>query len=109
MNLWLSLNKALTLYADKVAIIDRDTRLTYSQVGLRIASLAEFLQSLGIKKGDVITIAAPNCHEYYETYFACGVTGIVLAPLNYRLAARELATIVEDAGARVLIAHTDFA
>lgn len=109
MNLWLSLNKALTLYADKLAVIDGTTRLTYAETGKRIAAVAEQLGRLGIRQGDVVAVASPNCHEYLEIYYACGVAGIVLSPLNYRLAGREIATILEDSGSRVLLVHTDFA
>lgn len=108
MNLWLSLNKAITLFPHKEAIVDGSTRFTYAQFGERIARLVSGMRSLGLKKGDVVAIAAPNCHEYLEMYYACGISGIVLSPLNYRLATRETATILEDSGAKVLFVHRDF-
>jgi long-chain acyl-CoA synthetase len=42
-----------------------------------------------------------------EAYFGLPAAGVVLVPLNTRLAPRELAHIVEHSGARVLIADRD--
>jgi acyl-CoA synthetase (AMP-forming)/AMP-acid ligase II len=109
MNLWLSLNKALTLFPNKIAIIDADKRFTYAQLGKRIANLIAAMHRLGLQKGDVVAIAAPNCHEYMEVYYACGIAGIVLSPLNYRLADREISTILTEAEAKLLFVHNDFA
>lgn len=108
MNLWLSLNKALTLFPTKEAIFDGSKRFTYEQFGKRIAKLISALHGLGLKKGDVVAIASPNCHEYMELYYACGLSGIVLVPLNYRLAVREVAAILEDSGAKAMFVHPDF-
>lgn len=109
MNLWLSLNKALTLFPNKVALVDGDKHFTYAAFGKRIANLVNAMRVLGLRKGDVVAIAAPNCHEYMEIYYACGISGIVLSPLNYRLAVREIAAILEDAEAKLLFVHPDFA
>lgn len=109
MNLWLSLNKALTLFPDKEAVIDGSKRFTYKQFGARVSKLVHGLKSMGLTKGDVVGIAAPNCHEYMEIYYACALSGIILTPLNYRLAVRELGIILEDAEAKLLFVHTDFA
>lgn len=43
-----------------------------------------------------------------EVYYACGIRGIVLAPLNFRLAHAELAAILQDAEAKLLFVHQDF-
>jgi acyl-CoA synthetase (AMP-forming)/AMP-acid ligase II len=109
MNLWLSLNKALSLYGDREALVDGKKRFTYRQFGRRVANLIKALTDIGLKKGDVIGITAPNCHEYMEAYYACAVSGIVLSPLNYRLAVPETVAILNDAEARALIVHMDFA
>ena len=108
MNLWLSLNKALTLFPGKEALIDGSKRFTYKQFGARVAGLIAALHSLGLKKGSVVSVAAPNCHEYMEIYYACGIAGIVLSPLNYRLSVREIAAILEDSESGALLVHSDF-
>ncbi len=109
MNLLLSLNKALTLWPDREAVVQGDLRLTYRQFGRRTAALAQVLAGQGLVKGKVAGIVAPNVHQFLEAYYACACLGVVLNPVNFRLAAREMAFILADSGAEVLIAHTDFA
>ncbi|RJX28831.1 MAG: long-chain-fatty-acid--CoA ligase [Desulfarculus sp.] len=109
MNLLLSLNKALTLWPQREAVVEGELRLTYQQFGRRTAALARALAGLGLAKGQVAAIIAPNVHQYLEAYYACAALGVVLNPINFRLAAREMAFILADSGAQVLLAHTDFA
>jgi acyl-CoA synthetase (AMP-forming)/AMP-acid ligase II len=108
-NLQLSLIKALTLWPTKEAVIDGTKRFTYAQLGDRVGRLANYLLSRDVEQGTVVAILAPNCHEYMEAYYACAALGAVANPLNFRLAALELETILKDSGARVLIFHEDFA
>ncbi len=109
MNLWLSLTKALTLWADREGLADGDKHFTYREFGERVARLARSLSSLGMAKGSVAAIMAANGHEFMETYYACGVTGVVLSPINFRLSAREIGDILQDCGVSLLFAHVQFA
>ncbi|HEY9684758.1 MAG TPA: long-chain-fatty-acid--CoA ligase [Oculatellaceae cyanobacterium] len=108
-NLHLSLTKALSLWPDREAVIDGDKRFTYAALGKRIGRLAQHFLSIGLQRDSVVAILAPNCHEYMETYYACASVGIVLNPLNFRLAAREIGDILRDSHAVCLIVHEDFA
>jgi len=63
----------------------------------------------GLRKGDRVAILAENCVEYVDAFFAAGKSGVVLVPLNTRLAPPELAAVVEDCGARLLLFSTLFA
>lgn len=49
-----------------------------------------------------------NCHVFLEAYFATALIGVVLVPLNYRLASREIEFILNDSESKLLIAHSDF-
>lgn len=109
MDLSLSLKRAISLWPKQEAIVDGHKRFTYERFGHRVAALAHWLRGFGIKKGTVIAILSPNCHEFMEAYYACAVSGIVLNPLNHRLAVNELGTILEDSEAQILLCHTDFA
>jgi acyl-CoA synthetase (AMP-forming)/AMP-acid ligase II len=105
----MTLRKALDLYPEKIAIIDRERSYTYQQIGKRVAGLARFLKSQGIQAQDRISILEVNSHSFLEAYYAAAGLGAILNPLNYRLAAREVAFILKDAGSRWLIASTRFA
>lgn len=108
MNLWLSLNKALTLWPNKEALVDGEKRFTYRQFGERVASLCSRMKEFGLQRGSTVAIACPNKSEYMEIYYACASAGIVLVPLNYRLAAEEIVDIIADSDAELIFFHTDF-
>jgi len=109
VNLYLSLNKALTLYPNREAIADGAKRFTYEQFGGRVSALTHVLSGLRMRKGAVVAMLAPNCHEYMEAYYACAVLGVILNPLNFRLSPHELVDILDDSEAEILITHCDFA
>jgi fatty-acyl-CoA synthase len=108
LNLQLSLNKALTLWSDRVAVADGAKHFTYAQFGARVASLAQYLLKNGLDKGAHVAVLAPNCHEYMEIYYACAVLGIVSIPLNFRLQTDEITAILIDSEASALFFHEDF-
>ena len=109
MNVYMTLRKALDFYPEKIAVIDGKRSYTYRQIGKRVAGLARFLKSQGIQTADRISILEVNSHKFLEVYYAVAGLGAILNPLNYRLAAREVAYILKDAGSRWLISSTRFA
>ncbi len=90
------------------AICDQGVKFTYRQFGERVAALSSGLSKLGLKNGETAAILCPNTHHYMEAYYACAVSGFVLNPLNFRLAAKEISTILEDSNAKAIIIHQDF-
>ncbi len=94
----------------KLAIHDLATgrKLTYAQLDARARKLARHLEALGLGKADRVAILAPNCPEFFEVQFAAAKTGLVMLPLNWRLAVPELQYIMGDAGPKVLIHDAGF-
>ena len=109
MDIWMTLKKALDLYPDRVAVVDGDRSFTYAQIGDRVAGLARFFQAQAIQPQDRISILEVNSHAFLETYYAAAGIGAILNPLNYRLAAREVAYILRDSGTRWLVTGSRFA
>jgi len=108
MGLTESLYKVSRLYPDKIGVICGDDRFTYREFATRVYQLAEALSSQGIARGDRLAIIHQNCHYFLEAYYAAAVLGVILCPLNYRLSARELVFILEDTGAKAIIAQPQF-
>jgi acyl-CoA synthetase (AMP-forming)/AMP-acid ligase II len=104
MNISFILDKALSLYAEKEAVVCNENRVTYRQFTERVYRLSNALSGLGIRKGDRVAILYQNSHQFLEAYFAAAVTGTILLPLNIRLSPKELAFILKDSGASLLIA-----
>lgn len=75
----------------------------------RVNRLANALPSLGVRRGDRVAALFPNISEFLELLYAAGKLGVIMVPLNFRLAVPELAYILDDCGARVLIYSSDFA
>lgn len=102
------LKKAVSLYPKKRAVVCGSEAWTYSQFGERVNRLSQGLLSLGIEKGDRVAILHRNCHRYLEAYYGVMQIGAVLVPMNYRLSPREWLYIIEDSGAKALIAERQF-
>ena len=109
MNIWMTLKKALELFPETIGVVDAEKSYTYRQIGERVAGLARFFQHRGIQQQDRISILEVNSHAFLEAYYAAAGIGAILNPLNYRLAAREIAYILNDADSRWLIAANRFA
>ena len=83
----------------KEAIVDpvRGRRVSYAELERRVSALAHaFAADARIAPGDRIVILATNCVEYFEVYFAAARAGVIAQGLNWRLAADELAKIIES-------------
>ena len=102
------LPKAVKLYPKKEAVVCGDLRLDYGAFAGRVWRLANGLESLGLQRNDRVAILHENCHVFLEAYFAAAHLGLILVPLNFRLASRELAMILNDSGSRALIAQSKF-
>ncbi|NQU69930.1 MAG: AMP-binding protein, partial [Rhodospirillales bacterium] len=76
------MRRARTYYADRIAVIDGDTRLTYAQFSDRIDRLAGALIGLGLRRGDRVAILDWNSLRYLEAYYACLQAGLAFMPLN---------------------------
>jgi fatty-acyl-CoA synthase len=88
---------------DRAAIVHDGRTLSYAALHHRVRRLAGALRGLGVRRADRVAYLGPNRPELAETLFAAGALSAIFVPLNPRLAAPELAAILADCGARVLI------
>jgi long-chain acyl-CoA synthetase len=100
--------RARDLYGACPAVVDGETRLTYSQLDNRVRRLAAALQALGLEPGDVVACLSHNSFRYMEAFLAAAAAGVVLAPINTRLAPPEMEFILNDSAARVLLLQPAF-
>lgn len=92
------------IFPDRVAVRDGARTFTYRQHLDRACSLAGALRDDGIVAGDRVATLLPNVAEMLEAHAAVPGMGSVLVPLNTRLAAPEIARILEHSGTKLLIA-----
>jgi fatty-acyl-CoA synthase len=102
------LYRAVDLYSNKIGIIDGASRFTYGQFGERCERLAAGLLALGVQPGDRVAYLSFNNHQLLEGYFGVLLAGAIVMPINVRLTAVELTSIIQHAEPRVLIYESDF-
>jgi len=88
------LARSAFVYRDKTAVVDGQQRFTYSELHQRVHRLASALRRRGVKPGDRVAVLAPNTPLALDPHFAVPLLGAVLVMLNIRLAAAELAWIL---------------
>jgi fatty-acyl-CoA synthase len=93
---------------DRIALLHEGRRYSYADVRARSARAARALRALGVSRGDRVAYLGRNLPSLAETMFAAGSLGAVFVPLNTRLAPPELAGIIGDCGAQVLIFDAAF-
>ncbi len=97
------LERSGDVFADRLAVVDGEVRFTYAELLDRCLRLAGGLEGLGVRPGERVAVLAPNTHVLLEAHYGVPFAGAVLVALNVRLAADELAYIVQHAGASLLI------
>jgi acyl-CoA synthetase (AMP-forming)/AMP-acid ligase II len=96
-------------FPNREAFVCGDRRLTHAGLAQRALRLADGLYGLGLRRQDRLAILAMNCLEFYETYGAAEVAGYIAGPINYRLAPAEIAYMLRDSGAKILIFEAQYA
>ena len=77
--------------------------VTYRQLDERSNQGAHFFRSLGLRPGDVVALMMENNPRYFEIAWAAQRAGLYYTCISSKLTAAEVAYIVEDCGAQVLI------
>ena len=104
------LDRAVDLYDDVTGIVAHDgTAYTYAEVDERVNRLAHAFADRGIGQGDRVALLAPNTHYFIESLYATNRLGAVFVPMNYRLGPDELAYILRDCAADLVVADYDLA
>lgn len=94
---------------DKIAIAFGDERIDYHSLNQRIAGTAAALAGdLGLRRGDRIAYYGMNNPEMFVLVFAAAKLGLILVPLNWRLAVPELQYIMGNCGPKALFYDRHF-
>lgn len=88
---------------DDVAIRFGEQQWSWSQWAERIQRTAGALQAAGISRGDCVAFLDKNHPACLETFLAASSIGAVATIVNWRILGDELAHVLNDSGARVLL------
>ena len=95
---------------DRIAIVAADGATTsFGQLLERGNRLSNALRALGLRDGDVVAFLLRNEPEFFEVALGVEQVGMYRVPINTHLTPTEVAYIVRDSGARVLVASHDLA
>lgn len=89
-------------HAGRTALITGSRRISYGELNDRARRVANGLHALKLDRQSRIAMLCGNRHEFFEIWQGAALAGHVLTPINTRLAAREIAFILNDAQAPLL-------
>lgn len=109
LNLFALLDQAGARFGDRGALyLGECQRSTWSELRNRVLRLATSIGRLG-PPGARIAVASENCPEIVELMFAIWAAERVFVPINYKLHAREMEQILDDAGVTQVFASPKIA
>src|SRR3954463_5584571 len=93
----------------RVAVIDPDgVEVSAGELAGRANQVAHGLRAAGLGKGDTVALVVPNGVPMLEVYLAATSIGLYVTPINHHLVGPEIAYILTDSEAKVLIGHERF-
>lgn len=94
-------------WPDRTALVTDDRTLTYDELDRLASRVASGLTARGVEPGDRVALLSQNRWEWVVAYHGALRCGAVVNPLNVMLTGEELAYILTDSGAKVLLASRD--
>ena len=98
------LTRAGTKYPEKTAIHFLGKNISFKEFYESSLKFANYLQSIGIQKGDRVAIMLPNCPQNAIAYFGILFSGAIVVQTNPLYTERELKYQLIDSGAKAIIA-----
>src|SRR3954470_6191095 len=101
-----SLAENAVAHSKKAAVIevgDAERTRTYGELSSRVNRLARVFQRLGAQPGDRVAVMLANSLEFVEAGIATGTAQCWYVPVNWHLKTDELAYLLQDSDAKVLV------
>ncbi|MBD2762782.1 AMP-binding protein [Kocuria sp. cx-116] len=97
------LRRTVTRNGPATAVLFEDRRWTYSELDEAVHRVAHRLVDTGLPRGSRVAAYGANSDAYVLLYLACAQAGLVHVPVNFALKGDELAYILEDSEASLLV------
>ncbi len=100
---------------DRLAVIvdashgARFSTTTFAELNTLVNRLAHGLRALGAEPGERMVWCGPNSLETIAVVHAARKIGLVAVPLSYRFTAEEMAYVIDNSDATLVVADADFA
>ena len=86
-----------------VALHVGSERLSYGELAVKVRRVADGFRALGVSRRDRVAIFLPKSFESVIAMFGASAAGAVFVPVNPVLKAAQVAHILRDSGARLLV------
>jgi fatty-acyl-CoA synthase len=96
------LERIAVVMPDKTAVIDEHKIWTWKEFFDRVNQLSNALKGIGVGKGENVAFLSRNFPPLLEAHYGVPLTGGAIVAINYRLSAKEVATIVNLCEAKVM-------
>lgn len=103
-----ALSRAATLYTDRIFLDFTGDTYTYGQVNEAADRLARGLVALGVRKGDRVASILDNNFNAVIAWFAINKAGAISVPVNTAYKGEFLRHQINDCGAQIVLAETDY-
>jgi len=90
------------------ALIFEGRETDYAALDRHASQVANGLIAAGLKPGDRVAFLGKNSDHYFEYWLGAAKAGLVLVPVNWRLAPPEVAYVVGDCRPRFVVADPEF-
>lgn len=94
--------------ADAIALTFEGRDSSYAMLDALASRVANGMIAMGLARGDRVAFLGRNSDLYFQYWLGAAKAGVVLVPINWRLAAPEVAYIVADCKPRLILADPDF-
>ena len=95
-------------YPDRPLVIGDSREFSYTQIAAWSRRLASGMIALGVATGDRVALILANYPEFVALKFAIARAGAVCVPCNYLLRGSELAYVLKQSGAKMLVTMDSF-
>ncbi|GFQ00107.1 probable acyl-activating enzyme 6 [Phtheirospermum japonicum] len=103
------LERAAVVYGDCPSILYHEESHTWSETRTRCLKLASTIVSLGITKGDVVSVLAPNVPAMCELHFAVPMAGAILNTVNLRLDTKAIFNLLQHCDSKLVFVDCQWA
>jgi long-chain acyl-CoA synthetase len=93
---------------DAPALVFEGRTTSFREFDLQSNRVANALRESGLKEGDRVAYLGKNSDRYFEILFGAAKLGVVLAPINWRLARPELEYLLKDSWAKLIFVDPEF-
>jgi long-chain acyl-CoA synthetase len=108
-SIWAMISNAASRHPDREALVCGDTRMNWREVVRRSEEIATGFHRLGLRSGDRVAVLLGNRIEFVLTMFAAAHAGLVTVLLGTRQQKPEIAYVLTDCGAKLLIHEAQLA